>query len=326
MLWWMGVAAGLAQTFDEIGRSGLTSNATESLALVSEDLDISWFGVKVTDRFRYLGTAPREVRFAIYGVPQDASNTWTIADWRGDWMGLEVSQGAAPVPITLAPRALLRTPEGVLRDVTDLLGSAGLSLGLRAEDHEDAVARLSPDVLRMLHAQGLLGPAPEFRPRWLLQPVYMWSARVTPGAGLEVSYDYALPGAWISGEETCQECRISAWPNAALTSKYCVDSSGAQGLAARAVGGMIEWGELFFPLRGASQWAGSVGRLRIAMDKGAAHEMLSLCARGVKKVSDTGFVWERLNIEPDVDLHVLVTGSPLKVQAGPACGLGFGWE
>jgi hypothetical protein len=322
MLWWMGVAAGLAQTFDEIGRSGLTSNATESLALVSEDLRISSYSVRVNDRFRYLGTAPREVRFALWGVPQSAGAGCGIMWSRvGNWMDPTVSLGGVSTPANFSQRALLRTAEGVLRDVTELIEDAGLSVDVCENRHEDAVSRLPQEVLRMLNAQDLVGPGPAFEPLWDVQPLYTWSVRVTAGAMFNLTYSYyRIAGPQYRVDGTLPACQWSSWPNAALTSKYCVDSSGAQGLAARAVGGMIEWGELFFPLRGASQWAGPVERLRIEVDKADPAVLLSLCARGVKKVSDTAFVWERFDLEPAADLHAMVAERPADLSGWPLCG------
>jgi Domain of unknown function (DUF4424) len=61
-----------------------------------------------------------------------------------------------------------------------------------------------------------------------------------------------------------------------------------------------------YVLRTANSWAGPIGKFRLTLDKGAAGNVISLCADGVTKTGPTTFVIEKTDYVPDRDLQILV--------------------
>jgi hypothetical protein len=59
-------------------------------------------------------------------------------------------------------------------------------------------------------------------------------------------------------------------------------------------------------LRTANSWAGPIGKFRLTLDKGAAENVISLCADGLKKTGPTTFVMEKANFTPTSDLEILL--------------------
>ena len=65
-----------------------------------------------------------------------------------------------------------------------------------------------------------------------------------------------------------------------------------------------------YVLRTANSWAGPIGQFRLTLDKGAAENLISLCAEGVEKTGPTTFVVEKTDYTPDRDLEILIIAPP----------------
>ncbi len=93
--------------------------------------------------------------------------------------------------------------------------------------------------------------------------------------------------------------------------RYCIDDGTSRAIAKRL--GPDGYGiayNLAYVLRTANSWAGPIGQFRLTLDKGAAQNVISLCASGVTKTGPTTFVIEKQNYTPDRDLEILIVTPP----------------
>jgi hypothetical protein len=92
-------------------------------------------------------------------------------------------------------------------------------------------------------------------------------------------------------------------------SKYCIDEDF---LRAYRKTKTPEGNDTYFEnridyiLRTASNWAGTIGKFHVVIDKGASENLVSFCGEDVKKIGPSEFEMTKENFYPDRDLAILI--------------------
>lgn len=321
--------------FGGISATGLTFGQTDAVAMESEDLFISLDRISVDYVFRNTSAADvtGEVIFPLppislgqmwnmdFNLPDDPAQTnllnFTVtvdgqsvtptidrvAVLAGDWWDAASGAMAYDTPGTV---------------VTAQLADFGIPLTLDVDAVNAALLALSPDQQAAMQAAGLAefyrtdDSAPvEALPQWSIVIRYHWTQTFPAGQALAIghSYDNRSPGGLFGWTHP-----PSDEYNLATQAQYCIDDSTSRALVKRltvteADGTSYVMGTAHFidyVLRTANSWAGPIGTFRLTVDKGAAENIVSLCAEGLKKTGPTTFVMEKTDYTPKDDLRILI--------------------
>ena len=107
--------------------------------------------------------------------------------------------------------------------------------------------------------------------------------------------------------------------------RFCLDSAGAKGItrligAAKKKGtgtGTVYGAVVPYIVTTARNWAGTIGRFTLTIDKGQATTLISLCRTGLTKTGPTTFTWQAKDYVPDADIRILYVsgdGSALGIK------------
>ena len=92
-----------------------------------------------------------------------------------------------------------------------------------------------------------------------------------------------------------------------LAKAACVDAPTAAAIRRALPQGRGGSGHVLdYILTTANTWKGPIGRFRLTVHKGAARNLVSLCADGIRKTGPTTFVLERANFTPSQDIKILI--------------------
>lgn len=320
--------------FGGLSATGLTFGRTDAVAMLEEELFIGLDRISVDYLFRNTTDADvtGEVIFPLPPVP-----AWSGYEGmmnlpedltRDDLVDFTATVDGMPVAVKIDRIAVLEEPwdenrppsaqyDSPGRDVTADLDRLGLPLTLEVETLRAALLALGPEERAEAAALGLAGylpadPAPgspeEVWAAWSIVTRYHWTQTFPAGQEVRVHHDYLNlpPGGlfyWSEPPEDWQEH---------LREAYCIDRGTSKAILKALAQPDPELGDfgtafhISYVLRTANSWAGPIGRFRLTLDKGAAENVISLCAEGVRKTGPTTFVVEKTDYTPDRDLEVLV--------------------
>ncbi len=95
------------------------------------------------------------------------------------------------------------------------------------------------------------------------------------------------------------------------SARYCMDEPFKAG-ARRRLAAVADTPEPYlqqrrvqYILTTANTWSGPIGSFRLVVDKGDPGGLVSFCADGVRKISDTQFEWTATDFSPERELEVL---------------------
>lgn len=319
---WGGVAA-----------TGLTFGKTEAVAMVEEDLFISRDEIRVDYLFRNLTDADvtGEVIFPMPPIPlaETYYSEWNLPEDRNsaDLVGFTATVDGQAQPVTIdriaviaaeydenAPLAQQYDTPG--REVTAALADLGLPLSVDVATVSAALLALPQDQRKVAEAVGLVdyieaGPdyPAEAIPLWSVILRYHWTQTFPAGAETRIAHAYAnrAPGSIFPWEHPAPDYRQ------AEVDRYCIDEATSRAMVKRLQHPEFDDGTAMgmayyidYVLRTANSWAGPIGKFRLTIDKGAAENIVSLCAEGVKKTGPTTFVIEKTDYTPDRDLQILL--------------------
>lgn len=324
--------------FGGLSATGLTFGQTDAVAMEEEDLFIGIDRIAVDYVFHNTSSADvtGEVIFPLppVHVGMALESQWNLPEDpdRENLVGFTALVDRQPVAVSIDRLAVLEpldeewwpsaehydTPG---RDVTADLARLGLPLSLNGERVTAALQALTPAEKAAAADLGLaefynLGTPDEYAfPQWSVILRYHWTQTFPAGQRLKVSHAYEnrSPGGifgWAHPPEDYMQ---------PVADQYCIDDSTSRGLvkalAQEPVDGEVysvgmSW-NIAYILRTANSWAGPIGRFRLTIDKGAPGNIVSLCAKGIRKTGPTTFVMEKTDYVPDQDLHILIA-TPLQ--------------
>lgn len=319
--------------FGGIAATGLTFGQTEAVTMAEEELFISPDTIRVDYVFRNDSTqdVTGEVIFPMPPIPVEATaySDWNLPEDRdaADLVDFRATVDGRDQPVTLDRIAVIepswdenaplsRQYDTPGTDVTAELAALGLPLTVDHDKAAAALLALSPERRGQAVAAGLAEfyPAADGMPEqavvlWSVLARYHWTQTFPAGQELRISHSYRNrpPGG------------IFVWSHPApdymqdVTARYCIDEGTSKVIAKRLANpqageedavGMAYY--ISYVLRTANSWAGPIGRFRLTLDKGAAENVISLCAEGVEKTGPTTFVVEKTDYSPERDLEILI--------------------
>jgi hypothetical protein len=316
--------------FGGLSATGLTFAQTDAVAMEGEDLFIGLDRIRVTYRFRNLTDADvtGEVIFPLPPISLQALMTsdFNIHDGdRENLVNFTATVDGQPIPVTIDRIAVIEPPWDETRplsaqydtpgqDVTAALARHGIPLTLDTAALTEALLALPPAEQAALKAEGLAdfyegdaaqGMPPEAWPLWSVVLRHHWTQTFPADQTVTIAHDYENrpPG----GLFYWQHPAIEGWATDYAT-RYCIDESTSRGLAKRLApnDGMGIAYSIAYVLRTANSWAGPIGDFRLTLDKGAAENIISLCAEGVEKTGPTTFEIRKTDFTPDRDLEILI--------------------
>ena len=146
-------------------------------------------------------------------------------------------------------------------------------------------------------------------PAWILKTTFHWQQTFPAGTEVVVEHRYrpavggsvgtmvGSPGYMADAEGTEQRAR------------YCIDA-GFLAAVDRAKKGRdyppFTETRIAYVLKTGGNWAKPIGDFRLVVDKGAAANLVSFCATGVRKIGPTRFEVRKTNWRPEKDLWILI--------------------
>lgn len=237
---------------------------------------------------------------AVFPEPLDTDNP----------LHFRVTVDGQPIRPNLQAKALIN---GV--DFTPLLER----YGIRPQDILDydrlmkRIMALPPAARKELEENGLISKAdippemegeglPPYEIHWDLSLIYWWWQTFPAGRDVQVEHVYVpVAGSFFFSLPVTEEVRRM----------YCTDRAFLRGAArmmrrhADPDSPLLLAREVHYILSTARNWADTIGHFRLIIDKGRPDRLVSLCWRGLKKVSPTRFVFEARDFEPTQDLKIL---------------------
>ncbi|MBI3437386.1 MAG: DUF4424 domain-containing protein [Proteobacteria bacterium] len=316
---WLAPAALADDSEAELGIGGLHFTQNAAIQMVSEDLYLSMDQVRIRYVFRNRTNRDVTIRvgFPLPDILPDYYFEPVAFPNRGDpnFVNFETRADGQLIPMQVEQHARLNGA-----DVTARVRAAGLPLSPIDPHFDDAVARLSAasraDLMRA-HlmenlSEGDRNNPPEYRALWSLATAY--SRMQTFPAGRDITVEQRYTPVAGGSVETVLLANAD-YPEAAaerrrLVQDYCIDATFER--AARQTmqryGGaeFVQERRLSYVLRTGANWAGPIGRFHLTVDKGAAQNLVSLCAPDIRHTTGTLFELTRTNYTPREDIHVLL--------------------
>ncbi|EEW27042.1 DUF4424 family protein [Rhodobacter ferrooxidans] len=323
--------------FGGLSATGLTFGQTDAVAMEEEDLFIGIEHIRVAYVFRNTTAADvtGEVIFPLPPIPLAGmmESSWNLPEdrERENLVNFTATVDGAPVPVQIDRIAVIEPPweEGRPlnaqydtpgRDVTAELAALGIPLTVNPDTVVAMLLAMTPDQQAKIAAAGLAeyfptdtGSVDYVAPAWSVILRYHWTQTFPAGAVVKIVHDYEnRPAGGLFGWEDPPTADYMQYQ----VDRYCVDAGTSRAMA-KALAYTDESGETYsmgmawnidYVLRTANSWAGPIGKFRLTLDKGAATNVVSLCADGIQKTGPTTFVMEKTNFTPDRDLEILVAG------------------
>jgi len=190
-------------------------------------------------------------------------------------------------------------------DITDLLAE----YGIRPYDWPDYEAferrlkSLPAEALKKLEEAGAIRQlSPDYMDYgWKLQITYFWRQSFPAGRDTRIEHEYApIAGQFFYSPEN------DRW----AVKRYCIDSGTMRGIRRmiRRQGpdrAFLAATQISYILTTANTWAGPIGRFRLVIDKKRRDSIVTLCWKGLKRISPTRFESVKLDFRPRRDLEIL---------------------
>jgi hypothetical protein len=308
----------------ELAAGGLVLKTTDSIEMRSEDLFISQDAVVV--KYRFANTSAKDVTTVV---------AFPMPDLGG--VGFFESDNGIPSqdPINLLDFATMVDGRPVKASVEQkaLVGGVDRSAwlvkrGVPLAEHLDGARRALDNLSDADKAEAVklgLATVDEYdqgqgwekhlAPAWVLKTTFYWTQTFPAGRELAIDHRYtpAVGGSvdTIVGSEMWRD--NTGGHAAEARAKYCVDKGFEAAVAkgrAKASGddGFSAYQErrIAYVLKTGGNWAKPIGAFRLVVDKGAADNLVSFCATGVKKIGPTRFEVVKTNYRPAADLDILI--------------------
>ena len=308
-------------TMAELKTGGLQFVQSGEVTMAEEHLSISPETITVDYVFR--NSAERDITtliaFPLPGIEGSPDMNIAIPDWESDnFLDFKATQEGAPIDVNLEQRAF-----ALSLDVTDELKAAGIPLTPFGDKSRAALDKLDPETTKDWVSRGIVleeewddgsGMKKHFTPYWSLKSSYWWKTTFPAKADVKVSHIYktGMGGTvGLSFLDDNSEPGGERWDE--YKSKYCVDDDFKRAVQ-KAVDAAPEdqkymalvenW--ISYVLTTGGNWAGSINKFKLTIDKGDPGNLVSFCGTNVKKTGPTTFEMEAEEFWPERDLDILL--------------------
>ncbi|MBN8996259.1 MAG: DUF4424 domain-containing protein [Rhizobiales bacterium] len=299
-----------------LSAGGLELVRNDDIAILSEDLHVSAKEITVTYHFRNTTNHPVTYYVAFPLPSVDASTpeeaNFVLPDPASDnFVDFEVSVDGQKVAPQVYQAAIAL---GV--DRSDVLRKYGLPLNPASEAlYDDKLKNLPEEERDELNRMGLvIVDEYNVQAAWKLDTTFYWQQTFEPGREIVVKHRYKpVVGFGFFG--------TSSLDIPEYKEKYCFDDSFAKAARTRlkaienAPNPYYDEQRISYILMTANNWATSIGKFHLVVDKGEADALVSFCGEGVRKISPTSFEVTAANYAPEKDLEILIA-KPRKDDGG----------
>jgi hypothetical protein len=317
----MALAAAPASANDttaELATGGLIFVRSEQIAMESEDLYISPSEVRVKYQFRNRGEDDIEsvVAFPMPNIKADPYTITSVPEASSDnFLGFTVEVDGRRIAPRLDQRAFAAEV-----DVTELLAANGVPLWPYHDSTREAIDKLAPEVLEDWHARGILYPE-EFddgsgwkkvwSPFWELKSTYWWRMTFPAGKPIEVKHSDTPSVGGTVDVTFLEDGKAKGERYDQYKAKYCVEGGFVRAVEAavaksRGVNPPYTESWISYVLTTGGNWATTIEKFRLTIDKGSPRNLVSFCGSGVKKTGATTFEIVAENFYPQRDLDILI--------------------
>ncbi len=291
-----------------LGVGGLVLKRTDRVRMVSEDLYISPDHIRVKYRFRPVREKEGLETIVAFPLPPVPVNNLD------ETVGMPEPPRANPLNVVhfqvrvngrrVRPLMAVRAFTDK-EDITSLLAEYGVKPydWPNYEAFEQRLKALPAEALKKLEKAGAIRWSAHdyLEYGWKLQITYFWRQRFPVDRDTLIEHDYRpIAGGFFYNPEN------DPWAR----KRYCIDSATMRGIR-RMIGRqgtdnpLLGATQVTYILTTANTWAGPIGRFRLVIDKKRPDSIVSLCWKGLKKVSPTRFESIQHDFTPDRDLEVL---------------------
>lgn len=311
-------AAALANdSVAEIKTGGLVLGRTDDIAMEREDLFVSMDQISVSYTFR--NRSDRDIETVVaFPMPDIQQNPWgdtALPGTAGDnFLGFSATVDGQPVVVQLQQRAWAA---GL--DVTDDLQRNGIPLFPFVHDMEARLDALPDDLIRDWQSRGLVridrydvgsGMKDHRTPFWVLKSAYWWKMTFPASLPVRVEHRYKPSVGGTAGVNFFQDGRFAGPAFRQYQQQYCIDEAFTRAIERRMRQNKSEYppfteSRISYVLKTAGNWAGTVGRFTLTVDKGAPENLVSFCGSNVRKIGPTMFEMQVDGFYPERDLDIL---------------------
>src|SRR5882672_5981153 len=304
----------------ELSTGGLIFVHNEDVEMTSEDLAIS--AKEVSVRYRFFNKSEKDVTVLVaFPMPDitvegpDQNISVPAAD-PVNFLAFATAVNDKPVTTKVEQRAIAA---GL--DRTQVLRTLGIPLAPHLASTNEALDRLPADKWDELLRIGLAeieeydagqGMKKHLAARWTLQTTYYWEQTFPPRAETAIEHRYKPSvGGSVQTSLGSPDATKEPWYDE-YKEKYCLDFEllAAVERARKATNSKLSapFGEerIDYILKTGANWSGPIKQFRLAVDKGAADNLVSFCGTEVKKIGDTQFEMKKTDYTPDGNLAVLI--------------------
>ncbi len=307
-------AAAANDSVAELGTGGITLARSDVVSMDSEDLFISLDAIEVAYRFTNHGDDDVDTLVAFPMPDLVAAYEENIAIPEGtddNFLDFTVEADGQAIEPNLQQRALA----GGL-DVTADLVANGIPLFQWSAGVVEALSALPDDVVADFSARGIVreerwddgaGMKSHVVPAWTLSSAYWWRMVFPAGQAIEVRHRYKPSIGGTAGSIFAGGVDKDLLRRAGYLDRYCIDDAFLRAVERKLAAGegyLLEE-RISYVLRSGANWAGSIGRFHLTVDKSAPDFLVSFCGQGVEKTGPTTFEMVFEDFYPERDLDFL---------------------
>jgi hypothetical protein len=305
-------------TMAELATGGLIFVRTDAVSIESEDLYISPEAVRVAYVFRNHADTDIDtvVAFPMPDIqPMPYAEVAMPEPGADNFLGFSVTADGKAINPSLDQRAFAAEV-----DVTAELRAQNIPLNPGARNIAEALLRLSPGTRKEWVARGLIviggyddgsGLKEELFPVWKLKSTYWWRMTFPAGERVEVKHDYKPSVGATTGVTFFYDGKTGGPQLEEYRRKYCLDvefERSVTNAANKAPDGFPPYWEswISYVLTTGANWASTIGRFTLTVDKGDPANLVSFCGSGVKKIGPTTFRVTYTDFVPERDIDILL--------------------
>jgi hypothetical protein len=304
----------------ELAAGGLILTHDDDIEMRSEDLFISRDEVVVKYRFLNTSNADKTIRvaFPMPDIEFSESPMPALTDDPVNLLGFVTTVDGQPVHAEVEQKAMQDEV-----DVTARLRALHIPLAPHMEATWAALDALPQADKDALEHDELVwveeydqgdgrGMVRHLMPHWRLTTTFHWEQTFPAGRELAVEHRYHPATGGSAGTVIGSPYHADPDPEtAAYLARFCVDADFQAAVRARMAAEHAEYPPFYesrvsYVLHTGANWAKPIGHFRLVVDKGAAENLVSFCATGVRKISPTRFEVVHDNFRPDHDLDILI--------------------